>query len=163
MCVHIPPKGKILHQTVSFLLIGSWLMSIYLFIYLLMYELICHLFSTSLQNNPIPQEWHTHCVIPIYKAGDKSSVCNYRPISLLCILSKVLERIVYNNIIRHIQGKITEHQFGFLPNRSTLQQLLLFTEKLLEAKTEVDVVYMDFRSLSQYPTMAFSTSFTPSE
>ena len=105
-------------------------------------QVICHLFSTSLQNNPIPQEWRTHCIIPIYKAGDKSSVCNYWPISLLCILSKVLERIVYNNIIRHVQGK---HQSGFLPNRSTLQQLLLFTEKLLKAKSEVDVVYMDFR------------------
>ena len=42
----------------------------------------------------------------------------------------------------------TNHQFGFLPGRSALQQLLLFTEKLLEAKSvqaEVDVVYMDFR------------------
>ena len=104
-------------------------------------QVICHLFSTSLQNNSIPQEWHIHCMIPIYKARDKSSVSNCRPIYLLCILSKVLERIVYNNIIRHVQGKLTEHQFGFLPNRSTLQQLLLFTEKLLETKFEVDVVY----------------------
>ena len=108
-------------------------------------QVICHLFSVSLQNSSIPQEWRTHCVIPIFKTGDRSSVCNYRPISLLCILSKVLERIVYNNIIRHIQGKLTKHQFGFLPYRSTLQQLLLFTEKVLEANSEVDVVYMDFR------------------
>ena len=108
-------------------------------------QVICHLFSTSLQNNSIPQERRIHCVTSIYKAGDKSSVSNYRPISLLYILSKVLERIVYNNIIRHVQGKLTEHQFGFLPNRSTLQQLLLFSEKLLEAKSKVDVVYMDFR------------------
>jgi len=82
-------------------------------------------------------------VIPIYKAGDKSSVYNYRPISLLCILSE--EIIVYNNIIRHVRDKITKHQFGFLPNCSALEQLLLFTEKLLKVKSEVDVVYMDFR------------------
>jgi len=72
-------------------------------------------------------------------------VTNYRPISLLCIFSKVLERIVYNNIIRHVQSKLTKHQFGFLPSRSTLQQLLLFTENLFKAKSEVDVVYMDFK------------------
>ena len=75
-------------------------------------QVICHLFSTSLQNNSIPQEWRTHCVIPIYKAGDKSSVSNYRPISLLCILSKVLKRIVYNNIIRHVQGKLTNMEIS---------------------------------------------------
>jgi len=50
-------------------------------------QVVCHLFSTNLQHNSIPQEWGTHCVIPIYKTGDKSSVSNYRPISLLCNLS----------------------------------------------------------------------------
>jgi len=59
-------------------------------------QVICHLLSISLQNSSIPQEWYTHYVIPVYIAGDKSSVCNYRPISLLCIFSKVPERIVYS-------------------------------------------------------------------
>jgi len=67
-------------------------------------------------------------------------------ISLLCILSKVLERIVYNNIIEHVRQVSTKCQFGFLPKRSTLQQLLLFVEHVLEPKCEVDVVYMDFRN-----------------
>ena len=108
-------------------------------------QIICHLFTVSLCNGEIPKDWRTHCVVPIFKSGDKSSVCNYRPISLLCILSKVLERIVYNSMLKHVEGSLTKHQFGFLPNRSTLQQLLTFTNEILEAKTEVDVVYMDFR------------------
>ena len=41
------------------------------------------------------------------------SVCNYRPISLLCILSKVLERIVYNNMIDYVRELTTKYQFGF--------------------------------------------------
>ena len=49
------------------------------------------------------------------------------------------------SIIRHVHSKLSKHQFGFLPNRSTLQQLLVFTQNLFEAKSEVDVVYMDFR------------------
>lgn len=47
-----------------------------------------------LQLGYLPQEWCTHCITPIYKTGDKSSVSNYRPISLLCIISKTLEKII---------------------------------------------------------------------
>ena len=109
-------------------------------------HIICHLFQTSISCSFIPLDWRTHCVVPVYKSGDKSSVSNYRPISLLCILSKVLERIVYNNIINHVREQSTKHQFGFLPRRSTLQQLLVFAEKVFEPnKCEVDVVYMDFK------------------
>ena len=56
-----------------------------------------------------------------------------------------VQQFLNNSIIRHVQSKLTKYQFGFLPNRSTLQQLLLFTENLFEAKSEVDVVYMDFK------------------
>jgi len=87
-------------------------------------QVICHLFHISLICSTIPQDWRTHCVIPVYKSGNKSSVCNYRPISLLCILSKVLERIVYNDTIEHVRQLSTNYQFGFLPKRFTLQQEL---------------------------------------
>ena len=45
-------------------------------------------------------------------------------------------------MLKHVEGSLTKHQFGFLPNRSTLQ-LLTFTNEILRAKTEVYVVYMD--------------------
>ena len=87
-------------------------------------------------------------MVPVYKSGDKSSVSNCRPISLLCILSKVLERIVYNNIINCVKEQSTKHRFSFLPKRSTLQQLPVFAEKVIEPnKCEVDVVYMDFKKV----------------
>ena len=108
---------------------------------------ICHLFAVSLSSGNIPSQWRTHWITPIYKSGDKSLVSNYRPISLLCILSKVLERVVYNNILRYLECSFSGHQFGFLQGRSAVQQLL-FTERVLEAKSmqaEADVVYMDFR------------------
>jgi len=68
---------------------------------------ICHLFTVSLSTGSIPTQWRTHCVTPIYKSGDKSLVSNYQPISLLCILSKVLEKILYNKIMRHWEGSFT--------------------------------------------------------
>ena len=52
-------------------------------------QIICHLFHTSISFCTIPLDWHSHCVDPVYKTGDKSSVSNCRPISLLCILPKV--------------------------------------------------------------------------
>ena len=109
---------------------------------------ICHLFTSSIITGYIPSQWCIHCIIPIYKSGDKSSVKNYRPISLLCILSKVLERIIYNRMMSFLSNHFTIHQFGFLPGRSALQQLILFTEKLFNGKcnnTAVDVIYMDFK------------------
>ena len=57
----------------------------------------------------------------------------------------MLERVAYNNIIDYVSEKATKHQFGFLPKRSTIQQLLVFVEKVIEQKCETYVVYMDFR------------------
>ena len=60
-------------------------------------------------------------------------VSNYRPISLLCIISKVLERVVYNNVINFLNGTFSVSQFGFLPWHSSLQQLLNFIDEILSA------------------------------
>ena len=85
--------------------------------------LICQLFTSSIITGYIPNQWCIHCIIPIYKSGDKSSVNNYRSISLLFILSKVLERVIYNHIMSFLSNHFTIYQFGFLPGRSALQQL----------------------------------------
>ena len=96
------------------------------FISLAVYQPFHHLFCLSLSQHYIPVEWRTHMVRPIFKSGDRNSVKNYIPISLLCVTSKVLERIVYNHIIDFVNNSISPYQFGFLRHRSTLQQLLLF-------------------------------------
>ena len=62
-------------------------------------ESVTTLFCESLTNGCLPDEWKIHKITPIFKSGDSHSVTNYRPISLLCILSKVLESIVYSKII----------------------------------------------------------------
>ena len=61
---------------------------------------IHHLFMLSLSQHYIPEEWRIHTIIPIFKSGDHSSVLCYRPISLLCSISKVLERIMYNATVK---------------------------------------------------------------
>ena len=86
---------------------------------------------------------------PIYKSGSRELVTNYRPISLLCIVSKVLERLVYNKVMPFLFHTFSTHQFGFLPKRSTLQQLLLVLNIIHKAihfsNKRVDILYLDFR------------------
>ena len=108
---------------------------------------ICHLFQQCFVQSYLPQEWRTHCVVPIYKSGDKTLVSNYCPVSLLCSISKVLEKIVFKVTYNFLAKTFSQHQFSFLPGRSTLQQLLIFISKLLEAKSKnmmADVVYLNF-------------------
>jgi len=52
--------------------------------------------------------------ITLFKAGDKTSVKNYRSISLLSSISKVLERLVFNKIVTHLVSRLSPHQFDFI-------------------------------------------------
>ena len=54
---------------------------------------LAHLFTRSFNSGCIHAQWKQGNVVPAHKKGDKSQVCNYRPISLLCIVSKVMEKI----------------------------------------------------------------------
>ncbi len=115
---------------------------------LALYPVVHHLFSLSLQSCKIPSEWKVHCIIPIYKSGDKNMVSNYRPISLLCVISKVLERIIYDKVFEFIGKSITTAQFGFLRNHSCLQQLLTFLWSVIdtiEKRCQLDTIYLDFQ------------------
>ena len=113
-----------------------------------LYEPLCHLFSLSISLQSIPADWKIHLITPIHKAGDRSLVSNYRPISLLCIISKVLERILYKRLIEFLSSSISSRQFGFLKNRSTVHQLLTFLNEVYGSscsKSQLDVIYLDFK------------------
>ena len=53
---------------------------------------LCALFNLSLAEGKLPTEWKDALVVPVHKKGKKEDVTNYRPIPLLCVVSKVLER-----------------------------------------------------------------------
>ena len=115
---------------------------------LALYPVNHHLFSISLWYCDIPLEWKLHCIIPIFKSGDRSSISNYRPISLLCSISNVLERLVYDKGFEFVGQSISCSQFGFIRNHSCLQQLLLFLNNVVYSftnKHQFDTIYLDFR------------------
>ena len=110
-----------------------------------LYGPLHHLFVTSLCKHTIPSEWRIHVITPVHKSGDKSLVNNYRPISLLSNTSKILEQLIYNKIIHHISNFLTPQQFGFLKNRSTVQQLLVLFDTIMSTDYQTDVIYFDFK------------------
>ena len=108
---------------------------------------LCRLFNLSLELGTFPEKWKDANLVPIHKCESKSMVSNYGGISLLDVLSKILERQVYNEIFDIICPHLTHWQHGFLPGKSTVSQLsqvLHHFAVALERRQQVDVIYLDF-------------------
>ena len=106
-------------------------------------------FDRSLQTGKLPADWMTANVMPVFKKGDKSLAENCRPISLTCILCKVLEHILASNIIRHLdgQGILYDLQHGFREKRSCETQLIMLIEDLARSASlgeKTDNILVDF-------------------
>ena len=85
-------------------------------------------------------------VVPVYEMDEKDHVENYRPISLLCIISKVLERFVLNRIKDRLEDLIAVCQHGFQSGRSCVANLLEtldYIRAILDRACQVDCVYLD--------------------
>lgn len=111
-------------------------------------EPVTTLFNLSLDSSTFPVDWKLHKICPVPKKGDLHYISNFRPISLLPIISKILESIVYAKIIPFISPKLNNHQFGFLSNRSCLSQLLIFLSQIyknIENRKSSDIIYLDFK------------------
>ena len=83
----------------------------------------------------------------MFKKGDKKGVENYRPISLTCIAAKVIERVMYDELLCRTQHLIDDRQHGFLKNKScatnmTTLQDPVSSNLLLDLPT--DIIYFDF-------------------
>ena len=104
-------------------------------------------FNTSLEIGSFPERWKDANLVPTHKASSKSLVSNYRGISLLDVLSKLLERQVYDGILHIICPHLSQWQHGFLPGKSTVSQLsqvIHYFGRALENRQQVDVIYLDF-------------------
>ena len=82
---------------------------------------LCYIVNLSLTIGIIPAEWKEDRVIPIFKSGPKNMFENYRPISVLSVMSKVLERAVRKQLLSHLEAEnlLTPSQYGFRRKRST--------------------------------------------
>ena len=71
-------------------------------------------------------------VIPVYKKGTQDTLNNYRPISLLPVFNKLLEKLVFNRLMNFLNkfDILYDKQFGFCPRHSTTRALLLITDEI---------------------------------
>lgn len=96
---------------------------------------LCHLFNLSFQTGYIPPRFKIAKVIPIFKSGDQHLFTNYRPISLLSSISKLLEKIVARQMhgFLSVNNILFKHQYGFRKGHSTTHAVLQFLDKIHEA------------------------------
>ena len=108
---------------------------------------LCTIFNHSLICGRFPSEWKSANVTSVQKKNSKEPAENYRPISLLSIVSKVLERCVYNHMYADVIQLISPLQHGFLRKHSCITQLLSVLHNIgqnLDNNTQSDVLYLDF-------------------
>eukprot|EP00061_Rhincodon_typus_P009918 g33776.t1 len=107
------------------------------------------IFVSSLDTGEGRKDWRIANVVPMFKKVGRDNPANYRPVSLLSVVGKLLEKILRDRIYSHmeISGHISEKQHGFVKGRSCLTNLVEFFEEVMSMIDEgraVDVVYMDF-------------------
>lgn len=105
------------------------------------------LFNKSLSSGEFISDWKVSFINPIYKSGPKHKITNYRPISKLSIVPKVLEKIVTQRLYFYLQDILSSDQHGFIKGRSTCTNLVLFSKfciDQMEKGYQVDVLYTDF-------------------
>ena len=109
---------------------------------------LCSLFKYSLQIGKVPKHWKLANVCAIHKKNDPQLVSNYRPVSLLSCVSKVLEKIIHKYMFNFFvsNNAISSLQSGFVPNDSTVNQLSYIYHTFCQAiddGKEISAVFCD--------------------
>ena len=105
-----------------------------------------HLFKQSIDTGEIPKDWSLANICPLFKKGDRSLACNYRPASLTCIPCKLLEHIVCSNIMAHLDEHelLSDRQHAFRKWHSCETQLTTVINdwaKILDKKARSSLLY----------------------
>ena len=93
------------------------------------------IFTKSMAEGVIPEDWRKAHVCPIFKKGQKSDPANYRPVSLTSVPGKVMERVIKETMMSHLSRNqlIKTSQHGFMPKKSCTTNLLEYLEMLTKA------------------------------
>ena len=95
---------------------------------------LVHLFNLSFRAGVFPDSWKEATIIPLYKGGDKTDVGKYRPVSLLPISRKLLEKIVHTNLSNFLKNHnvMSAKQGGFRKGFSTTKPVADLTDTFFE-------------------------------
>ena len=116
-------------------------------------DILCEPLACFFQNlfsaGSTPESWKYGIISPIYKTGDRSDPANYRPVTLLPILSKVMESIVSEHLISYLEenGILSSAQHGFISRHSCVTNLLFAQNdwtRAVDCGLGIDAVFLDF-------------------
>lgn len=102
------------------------------------------IFNESLALGNFPDQWKSYSVNPIFKKGSRSNVENYRCIAKLPTIAKFFERLVNIKLNEMVAHRIAPQQHGFSKKRSTVTNLMEFTNFAFKNHRQVDVLYNDY-------------------
>ena len=111
--------------------------------------ILCRLFRKCIEESCCPSCWKQASVVPVFKnSGERSDPRNYRPISLLSIISKVFESLINSALTRHLESLhlFSDHQYGFRSGRSSADALTVLSERVyrsLNACGETRAIALD--------------------
>ena len=98
--------------------------------------ILAKLFKKYLKESCFPDCWKVSSVVSVFKnVGEMSTAKNYRPVSLLSVVSKVFEKLVNNRIVDHLEkcGLFPDFQYGFRSSRSTADLLTVVSDRIARA------------------------------
>ena len=110
---------------------------------------LCDIINKSFETGQFPNKLKTAYVTPVHKAGSKLIPSNYRPISILPIISKIFEKVMAKRLqdFLTINNTLFDHQYGFQPGRSTELAILDLHSKIINAFENKKVacsIFLDF-------------------
>lgn len=112
---------------------------------------LTHIFALSMTTSIVPTDLKVAKVIPLFKTGDPSMFTNYRPVSVLPCFSKILEKLIYKRLLKHLNTHniIYQYQYGFRKNHSTYMALVELTDRILTALNNNEYTLGVFLDLSK--------------
>lgn len=109
---------------------------------------LSYIINLCLETGTVPEDFKIGKVTPVYKSGSKHVMNNYRPITMLPICSKILERCVHSQLMKYLKKNelLSKNEFGFCQNRSTEIAAMIFLDSIrknMDAGKMTGAIFID--------------------
>ena len=124
---------------------------------------ITKLINMSFDSGVYPDEWKSSKICPLFKKGETSLICNYRPIAILPVVSKLIEKVAHKQLYTFLSTHniLSKSQFGFRPGHSTSAALGSLTDdwlRFIDIGQIIGAIYIDLkRAFDTVDTKVMST------
>ena len=114
-------------------------------------HLLLHIINSSITFNEVPTAWKHALVHPIHKSGNPDDPSNFRPISILPVMAKVVEKVVQHELHDYLASNhlLSPSQHGFRPQHSTETALINITDRALSAMDQSQISLLCLIDLSR--------------